>query len=108
LWIRIDFRALRIRIQLFYLDAIPDPGAESQTNADPDPGETLNLKLQKVDFLHEKYTVLKIGKRSKTSQRRYESPFEIQETRNGTGFRTAKSLRIRIDNTMCFFLFAYN
>ncbi len=30
-----------------------DPG--SQTNADPDPGQT--LKSQKVKFLHKKYTL---------------------------------------------------
>jgi hypothetical protein len=43
------------RIRIFYLNADPDPG--SQTNADPDPGQT--LPTPKVEFIHEKYTVIK-------------------------------------------------
>ncbi len=49
---------MRIRIQLFYLNADPDP--RSQTNADPDSG--LTLKSQTIEFfLHKKYTY-KVGK----------------------------------------------
>ncbi len=47
----------------FYLNPDPDPG--SQTNADPDPDPGQTLKSRKVKFLHEKYTLLKVGNRSK-------------------------------------------
>ncbi len=43
LWIRIGF------------NADSDPGSE--TNADPDPSQT--LKLQKFEFLHENYKYLR-------------------------------------------------
>ncbi len=42
---------MRIRFQLSNLNADPDP--ESQTNADPDSGQT--LPSLKVEFLREKY-----------------------------------------------------
>ncbi len=59
----------------FYLNADPDPG--SQTNADPDPDPGQTLKSQKVKFLHEKYTLLKVGNRSKPNMyTKYKSPLK--------------------------------
>ncbi len=45
----------------FYLNSDPHPDPGSQTNAgpDPDPGQT--FKSQKIEFLHEKHSVLKVG-----------------------------------------------
>ncbi len=37
----------------FYLNA--DQDSRSQSNADPDPGQTLSLKSQKAEFTHEQY-----------------------------------------------------
>ncbi len=57
-------------VPAFYLNANPDLDPGSQTNADPDPGHT--LESQKVEFLHVKYTEsMKVGNRSKTYLRRY-------------------------------------
>ncbi len=39
----------------FYLHAYPDPGSHISAGPDPDPGQT--LPYQKVEFLHEKYTL---------------------------------------------------
>jgi hypothetical protein len=55
LWIRIGFNM--DPGPAFYLNANPDP--DSPTNPDPDPGQT--LPSQKVEFFHEKYTLLVIG-----------------------------------------------
>ena len=53
LWIRIGFNA--DPDLAFYRNADPDPDPGSQTSADPDPGQT--LPSQKVEFLHENYTL---------------------------------------------------
>ncbi len=45
---------IQIQIQLFYLNANPDPGSQTNADPNPDPGQTLSFK--KVEFLHEKYT----------------------------------------------------
>ncbi len=50
---RIGFNADPVPDLAFYLNADPDPG--SQTNADPDPCQT--LPSQRIEFLHEKYTL---------------------------------------------------
>jgi hypothetical protein len=39
----------------FYLNADPDPGPGSQTTTDLDPAHT--SPSQKIEFLHEKYTL---------------------------------------------------
>jgi hypothetical protein len=49
--------------------SVSDP--VSQNNADPDPGQ--NLKSQKVEFSHEKYT--KVGNRSKNIPTKVQKPF---------------------------------
>jgi hypothetical protein len=61
-WILDPQLCLRIRVGLnadpdpaFYLYAYPDPGSQITAKPDPDPGQT--LPLQKVEFLHEKYTL---------------------------------------------------
>jgi hypothetical protein len=51
LWIRIGL--IMDPGPAFYLRVNPDP--ESQTNPDPDSGQT--LPSQKVEFLHEKYAL---------------------------------------------------
>jgi hypothetical protein len=99
---------------IFNLNPDQDPG--NQTNADPDPCQT--LKLQKVQFLHEKYTLSKYGQ--KTCLRMYGTYAFLKERKSGlfvnfgqfqcswiriripniqhgSGYRIAKSMRIYAD-----------
>ncbi len=57
------FRPMRIRIQLFSSMWIRIRDPRSQTNADPNPGQTLGA-LQNGGFWHEKYCMLYVGNMS--------------------------------------------